>query len=90
MAKELFVITGWYEHGDAESGPMVTTWHELVEAENAGEVWLKYRSDARVATNKEQKGYEAYKREVQKFKELGIEEDDCPFGMCDFVDFEEI
>lgn len=89
MAKELYVVVGWYEHGDGESGPMVTTWHEIVTAEDVGEAWLKYRN-ARPITEKEREDYLAYKREVQKFKELGIAENDCPFGMYDFVEFEEI
>lgn len=88
MDRRLFVVQGWYEHGDGESGPMVTTWYEIVKAEDVGEAWLKYRN-ARPATKKEIAGYEEYEREVQRFKEQGIKEEDCPFGVIDFVAFEE-
>lgn len=88
--KELYVIQCWEDFGDGESGPMVETWYEIVTAEEVGDAWLEYRGSVRPATEKERAGYEAYQREVQKFKELGIKEEDCPFDIHCFVEFEEV
>lgn len=85
---DLYVVTCWEDFGDGESGPMVFGWQEIVTAEEVGEAWLKYRN-ARPITEKEREGYEAYKREVARFKEMGIREEECPFDISCFVEFEE-
>ncbi len=84
-----WVVHCWDDYGDEESGPMVYDWYEIFEAKDAGEAWIKYRN-ARPATEKEITGYLAYKAEVQKFKEMGIAEENCPFDIHCFVEFEEI
>lgn len=85
---DLYVVACYEDHGDGESGPMLIGWREIVTADEVGEAYLKWHN-ARPITEKERAGYEAYKREVAKFRELGIKKEDCPFGICDFVEFEE-
>lgn len=87
---DLYVIHCGKDFGDGESGPMVYDWFEIVEAKDVGEAWLNNRgATVRPATEKEKAGYHAYKEEVRKFKDLGISEEDVPFGIHDFVDFED-
>lgn len=87
MGNNLWVVVCMEDFGDGESGPMPVFWREYYEDKDVGEAWIR-EQNARPATEKEKAGYEAYKREVRKFKELGIDEDYCPFSIEDFIEEE--